>query len=203
MIDNYFKYLIFLNNKLQGFFQKQKPYIKCFKGCDKCCKNAEFPYSKMEFKYLLCGFLSLDKEIQDKIEYNISKTVEAKKKFKGTKFLYDCPFLIDGCCSVYKFRGIVCRTFGLITNVKDGKSKIPFCAYHGLNYSNVLDKEKSILSSEIFKTLNIDIEPLGFNISYDSLTNEYYEKKFNFKFGEKLPLIDWFLEDNKEKKELN
>ena len=195
MFENYEKYLIFLNNKLEEFFERQKPYIKCHKGCAKCCKNAEFPYSKMEFKYLLSGFLTLDKEVQDKIENKIKETVDRKKEFKGDKFLYDCPFLINDVCSVYEYRGVVCRAFGLIESVKNGNSKIPFCAFKGLNYSNVLDVEKKMITDEKFKASGIEEEPVSFNVGYNFLTDEAFENKYNFKFEEKKALIDWFINE--------
>ena len=201
MIENYEKYLEFISEKINGFFERQKPYIKCRKGCAKCCKNAEFPYSFIEFKYLLSGFLTLDKEIQDIIEAQILAVVEAKKKFQGEKFLYDCPFLINDVCSVYPYRGIVCRTFGLIIQKKENETanKVPFCIHEGLNYSMVLDEEKNIISEKKYKELGISEAPLGFNISHKFLTDIAFEKKYNFEFGEKKTLIDWF--ENKEKKQ--
>ncbi len=196
MIENYVAYLKYLQERLDRFFASQKEYIACKKGCAKCCKNAQFPYSLIEFKYLLQGFLTLDKETQDKVEANISKIYQDKKLFKGEKFLYDCPFLIDEACCVYDYRGIVCRSFGLITAARENKNaKIPFCAFIGLNYSNVLDDEKKKLSGEKVEKLGLKEEPLGFNIGYDFLTNKDFERGFNFSFGDKKALIDWFDKD--------
>ena len=73
MLCNYAVYLEFLNEKLKKFFESQKPYIFCRKGCAKCCKNSQFPYSAIEFRYLLNGALTLDKRIQEKIEANIKE----------------------------------------------------------------------------------------------------------------------------------
>ena len=53
MLKNYLNYLRFVNDKLNKFFEKQKPYIFCKKGCGMCCKNAQFPYSKIEMDYLM------------------------------------------------------------------------------------------------------------------------------------------------------
>ena len=194
MLENYLTYLIFLNNKLSKFFNSQKQFIFCQKGCARCCKNAEFPYSEIELKYLLYGFMRLPKETQDKIEANIQKVVEEKSKFTGDNFHYDCPFLIDDVCSVYDYRGIVCRTFGLLTKGTDDRIKVPFCCYQGLNYSNILNKKTKKLSQYKIKKLKLVDEPLGFNISYKFLTDPDFEKSFKFKFGEKKPLIDWFYE---------
>lgn len=192
MLCNYAVYLEFLNEKLNKFFESQKPYIFCRKGCAKCCKNSQFPYSAIEFRYLLNGALTLDKRIQEKIEANIKELLEKKKNFRGKKFLYDCPFLIDDVCSVYPYRGLICRTFGLMTNTVNQKIKAPFCAFKGLNYSNVLNLRKKTISVRKFKKLNTKLEPLGFNISYKYLTCEDYERTFNIKFGESKPVIDWF-----------
>ena len=192
MLCNYAVYLEFLNEKLNKFFESQKPYIFCRKGCAKCCKNSQFPYSAIEFRYLLNGALTLDKRIQEKIEANIKELLEKKKKFRGKKFLYDCPFLVDDVCSVYPYRGVICRTFGLMTNTVNQKIKAPFCAFKGLNYSNVLNLRKKTISVRKFKKLNTKLEPLGFNISYKYLTCEDYERTFNIKFGESKPVIDWF-----------
>ena len=131
MFENYEKYLAFLNEKLQKFFESQKPFIFCHKGCAKCCKNAQFPYSLLEIRYLLAGFLKLDKETQDKIEENLQTIVKKKKKFRGKIFKYECPFLIDDVCSVYEYRGVICRTFGLMTNTLEQKLRAPFCYEKG------------------------------------------------------------------------
>ncbi len=197
MIENYEKFLAFLNNKLKDFFEEQKPYISCHKGCAKCCKNAEFPFSFLEFKYLLMGFLNLDKETQDIIENNISKIVEQKEKYEGEPpFLYDCPFLINDECSVYDYRGIVCRTFGLITEKEGDENtrRVPFCINDGLNYSIILDKKHNKISGKLYKKLGIKQKPLGYNVGYKFLTGDLIQKRFNIDFGEKKALIDWFLQ---------
>lgn len=49
-----------------------------------------------------------------------------------------------------------------------------------------------MIPTEKYKALNIDKEPLAYNVSYNFLTSEDFEKMFKFKFGDKKPLIDWF-----------
>ena len=191
MIENYKKYLNYLNDKLLGFFDNQKEYIKCSKGCSKCCQTGEYPYSETEFRYLIAGSLELDKETQNIIEKNILDVQRRQKNFSGEKYTYVCPFLINDMCSVYEHRGIICRTFGLIDNTNES-AKLPFCAHDGLNYAEVADFEKNILSEEKYSKLNLKNKPLGYNISYDFLTSEKFERVFNFQFGEKKSLISWF-----------
>ena len=194
MLNNYLKYLEFINEKIEKFFNRQKEYIFCKKGCGLCCKNAQFPFSKIEMQYLFIGCKDLDAGTFNKIEENIEKIIEQKKNFKGEKFTYDCPFLINNVCSVYNHRGIVCRSFGLMTIIQntDKKNKVPFCYAKNLNYSNVIDFETQQVSGKKFKDGGFIEEPLAFNVSYDFLTSKDFEESFNFKFGEKKPIIDWF-----------
>lgn len=195
-MEHYIKYLSFIDEKLQNFFSSQKPYIFCEKGCAKCCKNAQFPYSCTEIKYLLSGIEKLDKSLQNKIEENLQEVMNKKNKFKGKKFLYDCPFLIENVCSVYEYRGVLCRAFGLMTTYPDRSLKAPFCCFDGLNYSNVLNMKTKKVSPRKFKKLCVMEEPCCFNVSYSFLTNPEFEKEYALVFGEKKPLINWFLEES-------
>ncbi len=192
MLNNYITYLNFLNEKLDKFFRQQKPYVFCKKGCSRCCRHAQFPYTSIEITYLLQGLIKLDKETLDIISSNVDRILEEEKTFQGDRFRYDCPFLINDACSVYEYRGIVCRTFGLPTQAPDGALLIPFCCYEGLNYSNVFDIDKNKVSEEKVRALNPEFEPYGYNISYEYLTNPDFERGFNFSFGERKPLIEWF-----------
>ena len=193
MLVNYLTYLKFLNDRLEKFFEKQKPYICCQKGCGMCCRNAQFPYSQMELSYLLHGLWALDLDTKKLISANIKKLQQDRLNFKRERFLYDCPFLINNVCSVYEYRGIVCRTFGLLYTGIDGRIKVPFCSFKGYNYANVLTDDGSQISSEKFEKLGIPEEPVAFNISYEFLTNPDFERGFNFSFGEKRPVIEWFI----------
>ena len=194
MIENYITYLNFLSKKFDKFFESQKPYIFCKKGCAKCCKNAQFPYSQMEFEYLMLGTLKLDVETKKAIVDNLKSAMEDREKFEGEKFLYDCPFLVNDVCAVYDYRGIVCRTFGLPFVGSDGKIKAPFCCFQGLNYSNVLEDGSNTISEEKYKKLGVKEEPVAFNIGYEFLTDPDFERGFNFQFGDKKPLIEWFVD---------
>ena len=198
MLENYVTYLEFLDEKFQKFFAKQKPYIFCQKGCAKCCKNAQFPYSSIETAYLLYGFMKLDAGIQEEVDKNIKQVLEDKKIFKGEKFRYNCPFLINNVCCVYEYRGLVCRSFGLMTNDINGKVQVPFCCFDGLNYSNVMDDEGKHVSREKFDKLGVEEEPTAFNVSYQFLTDPDFERGFNFVFGDKKPLIEWFIKPENE-----
>ena len=115
------------------------------------------------------------------------------KQYKNNSESYACPFLINDECSVYEYRGIVCRTFGLAQLGPNSELKVPFCAYDGLNYSNVIDLETGKVSAEKFKRLNTDLEPLAFNIAYLNLVDEDIAKAFGFEFGEIKSLAEWLI----------
>lgn len=200
MIQNYVTYLKFLDEKFTRFFNKQKPFIFCKKGCAKCCKNAQFPYSEIEVEYLLLGAWQLKPEIKKIVADNLARITEEKNKYEGEKFRYDCPFLINNECAVYDYRGIVCRSFGLMTVGANEKIQVPFCCFEGFNYSNVIDYETKKVSQEKYKALGVEEEPSAFNISYEFLTDSDFERGFNFTFGERKPLIDWMIDKAKQNK---
>ena len=189
----YIAYLEYINGKLSKYFRQQEPYIFCKRGCAKCCQKGDYPFRQVEVEYLLQGFSQLDNDKKQLILDKIQKIKQEKADCKQENFMYECPFLINNECSVYEYRGIICRTFGLISSRENANSKVPFCAFEGLNYSNVLDVENNVISEEKFLALNTDIEPLAYNVSYKYLTSEKFEKVFEFKFGEVRSLIDWFI----------
>lgn len=194
MIQNYIVYLKFINEKLDKFFKAQSPYIFCKRGCSMCCKNAQLPYSKIEMDYLMLGAWQLSLEAKRIVAGNVKKICEDRSVFKGEKFYYDCPFLINDVCSVYDYRGIICRSFGLMTHGSDGKIKVPFCCFQGLNYSNVMEDGTGKISAEKFKKSGFTKEPLAYNVSYEFLTDDDFAKSFKFEFGVKKPMIEWFME---------
>ena len=191
-LADYLLYLAYLTKKLDGFFEKQSPYIFCKKGCSKCCENGEYPFSRLEYDFIMIGFSKLAPEIRQEI-LNKVKNIKEEKIKSGDEFTYECPFLINHECSVYEFRGIICRSFGLMSINPEGLSKIPFCAFEGLNYSNVVEPDTKIISTEKYKKLGENIpEPLAFNVGYKFLTSKNIEENFKIHFGDKKALIDWF-----------
>lgn len=191
-LKNYAIYLKFVQNELDKLFEKQKEYLCCDKGCGKCCKGGQFHYSEIEMMYLLTGYMKLDMDKQTLIDDRINKILEDKKNFKGEIFKYNCPFLIDEACCVYEYRGVICRSFGLMIQDPTGKINVPFCAYEGLSYSKVLDTETNEIDEEKVKQGNYKEKPLGFNAGYNYLTSEEYAKGFNVEFTNKKPMIEWY-----------
>jgi len=191
MIEKYELYLQLLGAKLDKFFTKQKPYIKCKPGCSFCCEDGQYPYSQLEFNYLMVGFEKLPEDIKQLIKEKIQKIKKEQSEFKGDTFYYECPFLINKFCSVYHYRGIICRTHGLPYFVDDNERiKIPACTLKGLNYADVYDKEAKTFTTEKFKATGYDVEPLSFNLSLKFLLCPEIEESLGIKFGESKALIE-------------
>ena len=196
MQAKYLEFLEYLMDKLGKYFDEQAPYIKCEKGCAKCCSNGDYPFTEIEVELLKFGFSKLNDEKKQIIKNNISKILKDKANHKSEdRFTYSCPFLIDNVCSVYLYRGIICRTFGLIYIKEGANMQIPFCAYDNLNYSNVLDKNTNMLVEEKKAELGIEVEPKAYNIHWDFLTSDRVAHAFGFEYGKKGSLIDLLKDD--------
>lgn len=191
-IQKYELYLQFLDKKLKCFFEEQAPYIHCKEGCSFCCEKGEYPFSEIEFAYLMIGVRTLDAETVKLIENNILQIKKQKEKYKSDKpFMYQCPFLINKKCSLYNFRGIICRSHGLAFFSKEGKLLVPACVDLGLNYSSVYDFETQTISDEKYKQSGIKQEPLAHNVGIHYLTNNDYLQSIGLDFGEIKPMLDW------------
>lgn len=197
-LKGYIIYLNFIQQKLDKYFDEQKPFIFCKKGCGKCCKNQQFPYTQIEMQYLITGVLALTPEIRSKVEENLNRVIEAHKIYKQkklkSKFKYTCPFLIDNVCSVYDYRGLICRCFGLMIKPDNGSVNIPFCCFEGLNFSNVMNLKAKQFSKRKYKSLNTEKTPNVYQVGYYQLIDEDLAKGFGFKFGQVKAMIDWFEE---------
>lgn len=190
MIEKYEKYLDILEEYLKKFFEQQKPYIFCKAGCSICCEKGHYPVSELELKYLNLGFSMLEDDKKNIVKNQIA---ELKKGIEDPEGYYRCPFLIENCCSIYKYRPLICRSYGLLYFIdRDDKQhfKIPCCVSNGLNYSNVYDEETKSISGEKFSKLKIKEEPLSYNVSLKYMLDNEFTKEIEF--GEAKKMIDWF-----------
>ena len=196
MIAKYVKYIeLITQNLLQKYFERQKDYINCKLGCSFCCESGQYPYSDIEFQYLMLGYNDLNEKEKTIIQAKINEIKKQKEDYDGEEFMHECPFLIDKKCSVYDYRGIICRTHGLMYFIKDenskSKNKAPNCVNFGLNYSNVFDKEQGIISQELLEKTGIETQPVAYNIGLKALLNNVLTEELELEFGEERALIDW------------
>ena len=182
------RYKLFLNEfdkKIEEYFASQQKYIRCRKGCTDCCEIGEYPFSRLEAEYLMKGFQTLPPDIQKKIKENIITLKKEKFQNISKRFEYCCPFLINKACTLYDFRGITCRVFGL-AYLDNDNIKLPNCTNLGLNYNEVFNT----------KTKKITLpNPIKDNLHIDSILRSPLAEKYELECGEIRPLINWFIQD--------
>ncbi len=195
-MEKFYQFIRVIMERINSHFEDQKEYIHCKEGCSLCCEKGEYPCSELEFEFLKQGFSLLDKDIQQQIVENIVQLKKEKAEFDGKLFMHKCPFLINHRCSVYPFRMIICRTFGLsyyekATYEEKNTLKVPFCIEQGLNYSEVYDKENQTFSTELFKKTGYKKEPLTYNLDVEFLVKKFGQEIMDLDFGEFKRLLDW------------
>ena len=162
---------------LKPFFIRHEKYIKCKKGCSKCCEEGDYPFSVDEFRYLTKGYISLPNDKKTIVQNNIDEIIKSGQKN------YKCPFLIDNECCVYEYRGIICRTFGLCYfDDENNYVRLPECVYQNLNYSQYFDPKENLLKIQDVPQINLRI---------DKILNSDLAKKHNVQCEEIRSLIDW------------
>ena len=65
MFRDYETFLCVLDKKLNGFFENQKEYICCSKGCSLCCKTGVYPISEVEFLYIKYALERLPDDVRE------------------------------------------------------------------------------------------------------------------------------------------
>jgi len=197
MMEQYENYLGIIGVSLKKFFEQQSPFISCKEGCAICCETGEYPFSQLEFQYAMMGYNNLPENEKTIVKAKLEQVIQDKKESKDEVFMHECPFLIDKKCSIYKYRGIICRNYGLMYYETDDnnevKYRLPCCVHHKLNYSNVYDKETGMISSKKWRETGLDVEPESYNIGREFLLNNNTTKELGLEFGESKALIDWFL----------
>lgn len=163
---NYAVFLKELDDRLQSYFEAFGDDICCKKGCSECCEQGDYPLSDVELEYLMQGFINLDAKTKIMVQENVKNMV------KGGA----CPFLINKQCSVYPYRPIICRVYGLAYFCKNEKVKIPYCVNSGKNFS------------KNYKDNIFYGNPITTNLDTPSLLKDSYAEIRN--------LYDWLHQDN-------
>ena len=166
-MHNYISFLEKLDAQLEIYHKSYSEHIFCQKGCSYCCEKGDYPLSEIELRYLMLGYSGLDNKIKLIVQQNI-RCIEKSGK---------CPFLINQCCSIYKFRPIICRVHGLPYICSNNLVKLPYCVNNGLNFSKVYVNNEFI------------IEPIKTNLDTFSLLKE-------IDCGEIRNLYDWLYLNN-------
>ena len=185
MFRDYETFLCVLDKKLNGFFENQKEYICCSKGCSLCCKTGVYPISEVEFLYIKYALERLPDDVRENILSKI-RTLKAQKAAEsGDKnWTYVCPFLEEEKCLVYTFRPIVCRTFGL--PYFDDNNKIKEVVN---NIYKALDKF-SINTEEIILVVPMEIRQVAYVVLSQMIPNIKVVAREEIAYGYNLEIID-------------
>ena len=159
-LEDYQKFLLEFDLKLESYFKNQSNFILCKKGCSACCANGDYPISELELRFLMCGFADLDSKTKIRIQQNFKNMV------KGGQ----CPFLLESECSIYSHRPIICRVHGLSYLCKNNVVKVPYCVNAGLNYSSVYADNE--LTTEPIQE-NLDTQVVLQDFEYGEIRNLY------------------------------
>jgi Fe-S-cluster containining protein len=138
-------------------------------------------------------FPAINEEFGEWTDEEISLLKEEYSKCEDKeKFMYRCPFLGENkICTVYEFRALICRVFGLIIRHESGNTTLPFCHSLGLNYSKVYDSETKQIDYEKVKSLGYKEEPDVHKTNLKRLMSPEFFEGEPLNFGEMKSLIDW------------
>lgn len=200
MIEKYREFLKQLDEEVDALFEDQKEFIKCYKGCGSCCNESYYKICGTEYEFLKEGLKKLFTEEERKAFKKKSfDIIEQRKKFveknpdkDSSDFKYQCVFLIDQVCSIYEYRPLICRTYGLPRGTSFADMRLPKCTSYGLNYAQVYDTETNLFVVENFKKYNITTTPKFIDYK-DILKKALFQNiiKLDFDFIEK-----WIAEDD-------
>ena len=81
-------------------FDNQAEFIKCKEGCSYCCEKGEYPFSELEFNYLIEGYKQLDSNTKKIIKENI-KQINNEKSTDLFRYMRKLPYF---CTAFYATR---------------------------------------------------------------------------------------------------
>lgn len=98
----------------EDLYRDYKPPLACSEGCDLCCYppvSATVPEVANIVAYVLSR---LPTEEQDRIERRVHEVARQVALLTGRQRIernIACPYLRDGCCTIYEVRPLACRGF--------------------------------------------------------------------------------------------
>jgi len=149
LLQNYDQLARYCDAIFQSIINKYPQKMLCKKGCFKCCTI----------------------ESISQVEAHVIRLQMAEETvaFQNDDMFF-CPFLVNGTCSIYKARPIICRTHGLLLYDKERKTIEQSC---DLNFT---DTDLSTFKPELaLDNLTITENLMRLNLAY-ALINK---KDFN------------------------
>lgn len=194
LLEKYVYYIDKVQQVISNIFESQKEYICCSNGCSYCCEKGMYPFSELEFRYIKKAFEQLPEDVKQEVIANVCELEKEYVANNKDHFMHKCPFLINGSCSVYHSRGIICRTFGIMTENSDGVLTIPDCSNKGLNYSKVYDPVNKMIMEDKIEELGYSVPPKPYNLSRKNMMSLSIAHQLELDFGESRMLVEWLID---------
>ena len=83
--------------------KQHKKNIACYKGCFKCCLKPDVPICEIE----IAGVSWYSSELIS----DSTIRIKLKEQLRDHKKSFQCPFLVEGVCSIYPMRPLACREY--------------------------------------------------------------------------------------------
>jgi len=103
LLDAYHTDNMGIYNELKVEIKSRKDKIACHKGCHECCLKYDVPVCQIEIAGI-SWFVS-------EIITEPSLREKLKNQLKEHTSSLQCPFLVDGSCSIYPMRRVACREY--------------------------------------------------------------------------------------------
>lgn len=164
--------------------RRRKSKVMCHKGCFTCCLKPSVPMTPLEIQGL-SWFSS------ERLENPLRKKV--KEQLHKHKDTTQCPFLVEGLCSVYPIRPIACRQFfvfgspcmanedPIIARPKDiwfpGREVAKKASFIMLPFYGITDKTAQLIAFESGYIHNISRDMHTLDWTLIAMTMELFDSK--------------------------
>ncbi|MGH9672355.1 MAG: YkgJ family cysteine cluster protein [Bryobacteraceae bacterium] len=125
MIDQYLAVCGLVEREFERNRALHRNRIQCRPGCSDCCHQL-FQITEIEAAYISLGVSRMEPPERDRLRDRASVYLDERRALvsrvgepeawgnlpaRGTRLA--CPALVDGICTIYEFRPLICRKFGM------------------------------------------------------------------------------------------
>jgi Fe-S-cluster containining protein len=159
--------------------------IRCGPGCTDCCSQL-FQITEVEAAEISRGVREMEPDARRRLTERAVPYMEARSKMvtakgepeawgslppMGTRL--PCPALEDGVCSIYEFRPLICRKFGIPLYNPAKPERVFACELNFTEGDEIVDYHLVEIQSAIhedFKSINTDYSDNGGKMEDEPLT---------------------------------
>jgi len=99
-----------------GYAQAAEYYGFACRGCeDSCCRTRFYHHTFLEYLYIYKGFELLTREERQNAKARAAEYCRkiGETETADTRARVMCPLNVEGLCTIYKFRPMICRLHGI------------------------------------------------------------------------------------------